>query len=144
MNLDQTHVGTNSSALGNFEVNRHGIFLSDNPDFAKAYGNNVHELYANITNPAVITPDLKEDFIETIDPFGEERELWIWARYAPNDWQYFDNQLGERFVEWLKSQGYDGAVFDDYTRDGDDEFEGKTYVAFNHSQLARQPFSEKK
>lgn len=104
-----THIGTNSFSLGNIDVDRYGIFLSDNPEFAKEYGNNVKKFHINLKNPAIITSDLKQQFINTLDPFGEDREIWIWAKNASYDWQYFDNKLGERFVKWLQEEGYDGA-----------------------------------
>jgi hypothetical protein len=121
--------------LGGVAVNRIGIFFSNNKNFAKQFGDNIHTCYLKINNPAQMDNYLIDQFIETIDPYNE-RELWLEASNARHDWLFFDDKLGERFVTWLKSQGYDGAIFEEEVESDNNKYvEGKTYVAFDASQV---------
>ena len=125
----------NFGLLGNVSVNRHGIFFSDNKEFSKQFGENILTCHVVINNPAHMSDALINSFVDTIDPW-KERELWIEAKNARHDWQYFDEGLGERFVQWLKSEGYDGAVFEEETElDNGDWATGNTYVVFDPSQV---------
>lgn len=100
--------------LGNVPTVRHGAFLSDNPKFAAEYGN-VSKWDVKPKKTAKITADLKDEFVNSLDPFGPERDLWLQAKYgANNSWGLFEGDLGKRFTEWLKSKGYDSAKFKEY------------------------------
>lgn len=125
----------NSTVLGHYSTERHGLFLTDNEEFAKQYGKNILKVNHKLKNPAIMNDDLRYEFVDSIDPF-KERELWLRAKYAPHDWSFFETELGERFVSFLKGKGYDGAVFDEYAPVNDgEEIGGKTYVAFYNNHL---------
>ena len=122
----------NSTTFGIVQTTRHGIFLTNNPDFAKQYGRKLVTVKAKLNNTAQINPELKYQFVQSIDPFNE-RELWLAAKHSQHDWGLFEGQTGERFVQWLQRQGYDSATFPETI--GDPEIEGKTTVVFNPQQL---------
>jgi hypothetical protein len=130
------NTGTNSYLFGTpVEVQRHGAFLTDNPEFAKQYGRYVYEFDVIMNNPAHFTRSLRAEFIDTLDPFGPERDLWVWAKHAQHAWQFLDDELGARFVPWLKQQGYDCLIFEEEVMTGDEGFEGQTYVVFDPSHI---------
>ena len=133
--FEPTHEAENTTTLGDVGTIRHGIFFSGSRDFAAQYGKDVLVYEDNFHNPAVVTEDLKMDFIEAL-PWAD-RGIAVRARYARKDWLFFEGELGQRFVAWLKNQGYDGAIFEDSLPVGDGDIEGTTYVAFYPEQLVR-------
>jgi hypothetical protein len=128
----------NSTTFGDVDTVRHGIFLSDNQNFAKQYGKNILEVSPNVKRTAKITPALRDEFVDSLDAF-KERDLWLLASHMTDDWGMFENEIGERFVRFLKGKGYDSAVFEEFIEDEfEKEFGGKTLVLFDKGQ-ARQP-----
>lgn len=118
--------------LGNVPTVRHGAFFSDNPKFASEYGN-LSKWDVKPKKTAKITQELKDAFVESLDPFGNERDLWLKAKYgAKQDWTLFEGDLGKRFSDWLKASGYDAAKFKEYvpTASGG-EVGGNTTVILN-------------
>ena len=128
--------GTNSyGILGDESVDRHGIFFSDSKEFANQFGKHVNKFKVNINNPLELTRDVRLDFLETIDAF-DERELWLAVKYIRHEWQLFDGTVGERFVKWVLSQGYDSVIFEETVESPDGtEFSGSTYVIFDNKKV---------
>ena len=140
--MSEVNKSTNSTAIGWYDVTRHGIFLTNNENFAKQYGKNILSLTVDIKNPALINEDIQYDFVSTLDPF-QERELWLQAKHAQKTWNLFDGDVGERFVNFLKQKGYDGAIFEDMiTQENGEEVEGTTYVAFSRNQIKQRQNKE--
>lgn len=136
------HKGINSfGILGQYSTNRFGIFFSDSKEFANQYGKHVNEFYVKLENPLELTRDVRLDFLETIDAF-DERELWLAVKYIRQEWQLFDGTVGERFVKWVLSQGYDSAVFEETVETSTgEELSGNTYVVFDDAQVIRKVIS---
>ena len=131
----------NSTTFGDVETKRSGIFVSDNPEFAREFGSRLLPLYARIENLAEVNRDTALDFAETIDAFAE-RDLWLLAKNISRSWMLFDGELGPRFIAYLQELGYDGATFiedvpkgDDVGEDEQEYVEGRTYVAFYPEQI---------
>lgn len=135
--------GTNSyGILGNYSVDRHGIFFSDSKEFANQFGKHVNKFKVNINNPLEVTRDVMLDFLETIDAF-DERDLWLAVKYIRHAWQLFDGTVGERFVKWVLSQGYDSVTFEETVESPDDtEFSGYTYVIFDNKKVTGRVSSD--
>jgi len=125
----------NTTTFGPVETERTGIFLSTNPAFSAEYGRRLMRVYASIEDPAEITRDLVLAFADSLDPFGAERELWLQAKYSRSAWTLFDGELGRRFVAFLRSHEHDGATFDENVVVEDGEIAGRTYVAFDPTQI---------
>ena len=124
-----------STTFGEFPVTRHGLFLSDNPAFAAQYGSTVTTIDIEAPmNTARIDDILTDEFIGSIDAFTE-RELWLAAKYAAHTWQLFDDELGTRFVSFLRSKGYDSAEFTDCVDTDDGELCATTLVILEPSIL---------
>jgi hypothetical protein len=123
----------NSTILGPISVTRNGIFLTDNPELAKDYGSNVMNLKADVKNTANLTRNLRLDFVDSLDPWTE-RDLWLLAKNTLHDWQLFDNEVGARFVQWLKNQGYDSAIL---TEENDSGVSGKVLVVFDANNIKK-------
>jgi len=123
----------NAGLFGNIAVTRHGIFLSNSKDFASEYGSHIYSVMPTIHNTANVEL-VKQDFVESLDPF-EERDLWLLARASKHPWGLFDGKLGEKFVQCLKSSGFDSATFEedlpaDATKTGTEKL-SKTLVVFD-------------
>jgi hypothetical protein len=101
----------NETTFGPMDVQRHGIFLTDNADFAAGRGSNVLEVPTNLRNTAdlnVVAGELQNNslvirFVDSLDAFGPERNVWQEARSVRRADQLFDGQLGERFNAFLRS-----------------------------------------
>ena len=101
LNINDYETGRDTSndygLFGIVKTTRHGIFLTDNMDFAKEYGTRVIRIKSTLQNTANINDNLRYEFISSIDPWNE-RDLWIAAKYAQHIWQLFDGEVGSRFV----------------------------------------------
>lgn len=127
---------TNSFTFGSADVERTGIFFTDNPEFAKSYAPNVFRYTLDIHKIAEMSMSLMLDFAETLDPFGPQRDIWTWAKNLQYFWQAFDNEIGQVFVNWLKQEGYDSATFTEETELESGEYvEGRTYVVFDPAKI---------
>ena len=141
--FEPRHRGTNSTVFGTYHTDRTGIFFSSNSEFAALYGN-VQEYELSVS----FTLDLNDrnivyDFIEgDLKLFGDDRGLWIDARNVLHGtwpvWHMFEGELGERFVQWLMSKGYDSARYQEYNEDDDGvEHESETFVVFDPKKVTR-------
>lgn len=138
------HTGENSHTFGHYQSQRWGAFFTDNPEFAQIYGQ-VGAYDLNIQHTLNLKQDRGEtiyQFMQTLDAFdGQgEREVYLDARNVLHgDWPYwhlFENELGKRFVAYLKEQGYDSVSFEEYNEDGDgEEHRSQTIVVLDPSLI---------
>lgn len=140
--FDSHHTGHNSHTFGAYESTRHGIFFTDDPEFAALYGK-VGRYRLNIHHTLDLENDNNAiwDFVQSIDPFGPDRNLWIEARgimYDSKYWPLFEDEVGERFVAFLRERGYDSASFHEYNEDDNgQEHESHTIVVFDPQLVQR-------
>lgn len=139
------HQGNNSSTIGgDYSSKRYGVFLTDNPEFARLYGT-VGEYQINARN-ILRERDIENEvysFIDTLDPFGDDRDVWLSAREVAmghwSAWQLFENELGERFTRYLLDQGYDAVEFQESNESDDGvDVESKTTVVLDPSLVVRK------
>ena len=145
--LDFKEVSQSKNSYGMFgdvDVTRHGIFFSDSEDFSSEYGKNVGEFSLDAKKIADLTPvagyqsDIVSEFVDSLDAFGAERDVWMTAKFsAPQKpWLLFDDTVGKKFTSWLKLKGYNGAKFPEYTESADGkEKSGTTFVVFDKSKI---------
>jgi hypothetical protein len=126
----------NSTTLGDVETVRHGAFVSDKPAFAEQFGE-VSKWDVKPKKTAVINDDLKARFLDTLSPF-DERDLWLQAKYSREPWGMFEGDLGERFSQWLKYQGFDSAKFKEYTSNKVGKEIGGTTTVILDPSIARR------
>jgi hypothetical protein len=92
-------------------VTRHAIFFAKNKDLASEYGRNIKEINQKLLN--IFDFESKENnsiFSEfhTIIKNDEEINREI-NDGSFQDWGYFDGTVGEKFVPFLKSKGFNAA-----------------------------------
>lgn len=138
------HQGNNSNFLGNYSSKRYGVFLSNNPKFAQQYGKvGKYE----IDTPHILPPQgvrgLVDGFVDSLDPFGEDRGIWLEARNVQTGtwpfWRMFEDELGERFYAYAKDD-YDAIEFEEDHDDDSEEngsVESLTTVVLNPSVIKR-------
>jgi hypothetical protein len=122
--------------LGSFDVDRSGIFFSEDPEAAVGFavsrgedGANVIPAYLNLKSPADLsTPDSTYDVLKELGLNG--RRAFVSGFEA---WQLFDGEAGADFVAKLKEAGYDGARFSEYDAESDRSF--KVWVALDPEQV---------
>lgn len=130
-----SHTGNNSHTFGSYQSTRHGIFFTDNPQFAALYGK-VTRYRLNLRHTLDLENDNNTvwDFVQSLDPHSPERDLWLTAReimFRDKYWQLFEDEVGERFVPFLQQRGYDSATFTEYHDENGEEFKSKTIVVFD-------------
>jgi intein/homing endonuclease/GGDEF domain-containing protein len=137
----------NSWAMGSWDTNRHGIFMTPDPAAAQEFlkedydpkrrfnqytpttGSNVMPLYLKVTNPLDLRPgssEVDEDFLAQIEKEGINPR-WV-TNGTQHTWELFDDEDGKNFVDALKRMGYDGARLEEPS--GID-----TWVAFDPEQV---------
>lgn len=122
----------NMGILGDVPTERHGAFFTDKPAFAKEYGD-VTKWDIKPKKTVEINQQLRDDFLDSVDPFGPNRDVWLQAKFgAKQDWGLFEGRLGDEFTKFLKNKGYDAAKFKEYvpTKSGG-EVGGTTTVLLN-------------
>lgn len=131
--LSLGNLGTNSyGLLGNHSVVRNGIFFTPSKKLASQFGKTVRGFYVSVKNCVELTRDFILDFAETFDPHNkEEREYWFTAKEARQVWTLFDEEIGKKFVDFIKSRGYDCATFEEEV----DGVTGKVYVVFSEKNI---------
>jgi hypothetical protein len=132
------HTGENSHTFGHYDSTRHGVFFSNNPEFAAMYGSvKQYDLNINSTYVADRRRELIYDFVDTLDAFSEqERSIFLNARNIASGswplWHLFEDELGARFVAFMVGQGYDSMSFEEANENDDgDEIESTTIVVFD-------------
>lgn len=127
------------NVFGGSSVRRTGIFLTGSKKFAQTFGKRLMNCNVRFRRVARLdkSDDLLWEFHDSIDPYGSDRNLWISSTPEYRKvWEYFDDELGRRFVAWLRKKGYDGVAFREVSEDDDGrEVEATTYVAFDRSQV---------
>lgn len=137
--------GVNTHLFSTEAVNREAIFFTDDIGFASQYGSVKYEVYLKINNMfdfnkhyyykdiSPIQSNFFDDIIEFIEDKGIDMtmeyqsyrgELKIKPEY---NWKFFDGNIGRFFVNYLKTNGYDGAFFI--------EENSPIYVVFNPNQI---------
>lgn len=139
--FDTKHTGHNSHTFGAYDSTRHGIFFTTTPEFASMYGD-VHEYDLDINNTADLdNSNVMYDFVNSHLDAHEDRNIWSDARgilYSDTAWGIFEDEVGERFVAYLKQEGYDSATFEEYNTDDDDvEHKSNTIVVLNPSKVTK-------
>lgn len=145
--------GYNTSLAGIEEVQRHGFFFTPNKEFSKRYGRYEYACYLKVENPFNFKehyfykndyPQYSELFDEFIE-FAGQNDIDLKYDYLtkslsiPPDynWQFFDDKIGEIFVNFLKSKGYDGVFFTEFHKNDGDEYstEIQSIAVFNSTQI---------
>jgi hypothetical protein len=140
------HTGENSHTFSpSYQTQRWGIFFSDNPKFAALYGEpKAYRL--NLSDTLNLDKDRGDTitaFVETLDPHDPvERPIWMDARNVQQGtwrmWQIFEGELGQRFVAFLRAEGYDSVTFYEANDDdAGDEHESQTIVVLDPHLIAR-------
>lgn len=129
------HTGKNSHTFGDYESTRHGIFLTDNPEFAKLYGEpRQYDVYPQKTAPLDHT-DITYNFMkdsEDSDYYQDIKQLV----FSNATWEFFEDEVGELFTKWLKHNGYDSARFIEYnTNDNGKELKSNTLVLLDLTKI---------
>jgi hypothetical protein len=108
----------------NMETPRSGAFFSADKDYAGKFGSKVEPYLTRLENVADVDLDrggypaaIVNEFRESLDANGPDRDIWAHVRYAREPWMLFDGEAGKRFVEFLRTKGFDGARF----REGDND-----------------------
>jgi hypothetical protein len=130
-----------TNAFGDVENTRYGVFLSDNKDISRQFGTQVDPYTLDIRNTADLdTPAIRDQFSAGIDQ-SVDPDLFALARLTKEPWQFFDGRLGERFTQFLRSQGYDSARFLERMSDPANDnlpISGRTTVALDPAAV--RPF----
>ena len=135
----------NYGTFGSWDTNRHGIFMTHDPEVAEEYLQRdrlgkptnwakVMPVYANIKNPLDLTnegSDIDQEFLDQIEKEGINPN---WVRQTSPTWELFDDEDGKQFVEALQRMGYDGAKFDEESHE-DPEKTARVWVAFQPAQI---------
>ena len=134
------HTGNNSAGiLGQYDSKRHGVFFTDNPEFASMYGT-VKQYELNIHHTVDLDKsNIIHEFRNSLDQFDRNggRELWLEAMYGCKQaWRFFENEVGENFVRYLLEEGYDSATFTEYNEEFEKEHKSHTIVVFDPSLIS--------
>lgn len=137
--------GTNTHLFSSEVVNREAFFFTPDINFASQYGSKKYEVYLKINkifdfNKHYYYKDISptssylfDEIIEFIEDRGIDMtmeyqsytgELKIKPEYS---WKFFDGEIGKHFINYLKSDGYDGCFFI--------EEDSPIYIVFNSNQI---------
>lgn len=134
------HIGNNSHTFGAYNSERHGVFFSDNPNIAKIYGDvDVYDLSVAPKEIAILdNSNIIYYFVQYLR--DTQNEYYQDARNLQHTWQYFEDEVGREFVQYLRKQGYKAARFEEYIEDDDgDEHKSNTYVLLDLNRVRRNP-----
>lgn len=125
--------------LGPMETTRSGIFVTPDLDFAHSYtrtdnvnklpGANIISVYVRAEKPFDLTHGLTNQQEQELSDKGFNTRVF---RTTSNDWELFDDELGEDLVSTLKSIGYDSAII---YEDNDEGKQVQVWVLFDANQL---------
>lgn len=139
--FDQFEIGAkgrNSNIFGGWDVQRAGIFFTEDPDTAYdfanqtddpnaplARGQHIKPVYLLIYDPIDLTYGFSASLLNTMADYGLNPRYYI---NVDNIWEVFDYENGgQKLIEVLKKIGYDGAFFYENGK--------KTWVAFDPNQV---------
>ena len=148
--FDKSRTGKGSTMFGDYDVERHGIFMTPETKLANEFasqgqnhtGANVMPLYASLKNPLDMTGGYNDELFNKVSDWGDKQGLngYRVARHLGDnwgDWQLFDKDAGqdpEFFINMLKELGYDSAKIHEPPVAGEGA-SGLTYVAFEPTQI---------
>lgn len=140
--FDVLHTGYNSTSFSEYTSTRHGVFFTNNPEFAALYGD-VMEYDLNITNTinlnSINASNVISAFVDLM--FDIDRDVALDARNVLHGhgqvWGLFEDTVGEYFVKFLKDNGYDSATFIEDHETDDGYIESDTIVVFNPSKIIK-------
>lgn len=106
--FDENKKGTISTIFGTEEVERYGIFFTEDLEFAKEFGQRIIEVSLNLKK----TLDLRNGFSpEDISVLNNVlNESWMEKLIPINAWEILDGEEGKYFVEKLKEKGFDSVL----------------------------------
>jgi hypothetical protein len=124
----------NYTVFGPEPVTRHGIFMTEDPEYADAYAQmrteqgeqgRILPVVAKIENPIDLTVDPytavygDKKLVKVLKDAGLDMRRLLQRIDNSQAWQLFDDEGGAAFVEALKKAGYDGAkTYEVDMRDG--------------------------
>ena len=135
------HVGHNSSITigASSDIQRSGFFFTPNKDFAKDYGE-LKECYLQINKLWEFEPDhvgellndtnIEEDWITQYGELSSPKWADPWE-----EWKMYDGEEGKRFVNALRSIGYDGVLMQEPVHDEHKMEFSDSYVIFSPTQI---------
>lgn len=141
-NRNMGHTGNNSTEFGYYNSKRYGIFLSDNPNFAKIYGD--VKKYGLSLSPSEV-PDVENgtlinDFISWADEKNLNHVTFFFRHQFNHVWELFEEEIGEAFLQFARENHYKAVKFTEYQEDDSGKkVKGTTYVVFDISVLKRSP-----
>lgn len=138
------HTGRNAHTFGDYESTRYGIFLTDNPEFAKIYGS-VKQYRVNVSNTLKLPQGLSV-FDDLVDQLANETDVTlasdVWHSLrtilygSSPKWMLFEGAVGAKVVEFLKMRGYDSVLFQEAnTNDEGDDVESNTLVVLDDHKI---------
>lgn len=135
------HTGNNSHTFDNYNSTRYGVFFTNNPKFAKLYGE-PKKFVLNIKNTLDLdNPDSQKilNHFYKIAQRLNDRELFLNIQHILNYgpyWQLFEDDIGKLFTKFLKKYNYDSAKFTDTnTDDNDKEITSNTIVVLDTNKI---------
>lgn len=135
------HTGHNSHTFGEFTSTRYGVFFTTNKKVAELYGN-VDRYELSVTPKEIADLDNTNIIWHFVHTFlhDSESDLYNEARYLAHTWQYFEDDVGKEFHQYLKDQGYKAAVFEEEIPDDDgNPLSSKTFVLLDLHYVRRNP-----
>ena len=127
--------GTNSHALGSWEVTRHALFFTPNEQDANAFtssgertGGHIKRVYLNTRSPLDLRNGIDEGHLEEFESVGLNPR-WV----ANFDWGHLDDEDGAEFVKAARELGYDAIIFNDSNPETGDMME--SWAVFDPSQV---------
>lgn len=128
----------NSGTFGDWETQRHAVFVTPEIEASQAYGKqsgkfaagaNVMPLYVKAENPLDLTGGfISQDVADQFEGAGLNPR-WLY-RF---DWSKFDDEDGRQFIEAANRLGYDSVIFNDENPDTGDSFEA--WALFSPEQI---------
>jgi GNAT superfamily N-acetyltransferase len=129
----------NSGTFGNWETQRHAIFVTPDREASQTYGKqggkfkdgaNVMPVHVAAKNPLDLR-DGKHMDIALGDKFREHGISTTWLNHF--HWGHFDGEDGKAFVDAAKKMGHDAIIFHEHDPDTDKRFE--SWAIFHPHQI---------
>lgn len=150
----ESRIGKGSTIFGNYDVERHGIFVTPDIDIATEFANqgekpsnqNIMPLLISLKNPInMFDGEYTNDLFDKVEKWAENkgmrgyavaRELGdYWG--GDNAWEMFDENTFMQPQEWImmfRDLGFDSAIIYEPSQEHND-VSGKTFVLFNPNQI---------
>jgi len=129
-NIPNVSNSKNYGMLGNeSNTTRHGIFLSDNKEFAQNFGQ-VTKYQMDTNNTLDMHNKQNWNLLDEFEAIAIKHNPELEKEFSDASfeyWSYFDDEIGELFKNFLQSKGYDSATFPETF----ENTTGNTFVIFN-------------